>query len=66
MLAFYAMKQDNRADAAEIKKEMDKKKNFFIDALQKRGLALCALGRLVRTFKSKSQLSLLNVFYSDN
>ena len=45
MLAFYAMKQDNRADAAEIKKEMDKRKNFYLDALQKRGLALCALGR---------------------
>ena len=66
LMAYIAIKQDNRPDAADIKKEMDKKKNFFIDALQKRGLALCALGRLVRTFKSNSQLSLLSVFSSDN
>jgi len=32
------MKTDNRSDAAEIKKEMDKKKNNFIDALQVGGI----------------------------
>jgi hypothetical protein len=47
LLAFIAIKQDNRPDAADIKKDMDKKKNFYIEALQKRGLALCALDRFV-------------------
>jgi len=46
LLAYLAIKQDNRPDAADIKKEMEKKKNFFLEALYKRGLALCALDRI--------------------
>ena len=45
LLAYFAIKQDNRVDAVDIKKEMEKKKNYFVEALQKRGLALCALDR---------------------
>jgi hypothetical protein len=40
-----AIKQDNRPDASDIKKEMEKKKSFYIEALQKRGLALIALDK---------------------
>ena len=48
LLAYFAIKQDNRVDAVDIKKEMEKKKNYFVEALMKRGLALCALERLFK------------------
>lgn len=34
LLAFAGLKNDNRPDAADIKKEMDKKRSNFIDVLQ--------------------------------
>ncbi len=45
LLAYVAIKQDNRPDASDIKKEMEKKKSFYIEALQKRGLAFIALDK---------------------
>jgi hypothetical protein len=64
LLAHFAIKQDNRPDAADIKKEMEKKKNFYLDALVKRGIALCTLERL-RTYFIQSPLSVLKCKFLD-
>jgi hypothetical protein len=45
ILAFFAIKTDSRSDAAEIKKEMERKKGWYLDATSKKGIALCAVGK---------------------
>ena len=45
ILAFFAIKTDSRSDAAEIKKEMERKKGWYLDATSKKGIALCAIGK---------------------
>jgi len=43
ILAHAAIKHDARQDAAELKKEMDKQRNWYLEALAKRGLAQLSL-----------------------
>ena len=44
VLAHSAVKHDPRADAADIKKEMDRQKNWYVDAMSKLGLSQLCLG----------------------
>merc|ERR1712241_524380 len=45
ILAFFAIKTDSRSDAADIKKDMERKKGWYLDATSKKGIALCSLDR---------------------
>merc|ERR1711902_80978 len=45
ILAFLAIKTDSRPDAAEIKKDIERKKGWYLEATAKKGIALCALDR---------------------
>lgn len=45
ILAFFAIKTDSRPDATDIKKDMEKRKGWYLDATSKKGIALCALNR---------------------
>ena len=45
ILAHMATKHDARPDAADVKKEMERQRNWLLDALVKKGLALCKLNR---------------------
>ena len=44
ILLFYGTKFDARQDANDIKKDIEKNRNILIDALAKKGIALCAQG----------------------
>ena len=46
LLLFYGTKFDARQEANDIKKDMEKNRNILIEALAKKGIALCALGNL--------------------
>ncbi len=46
ILAHFAMKHDSRPEAADAKKEMERQRNWLLDALVRRGLALCRLGKM--------------------
>ena len=45
ILAHMATKHDARPDAADVKKEMERQRNWLLDALVRKGLALCKLNR---------------------
>ena len=45
LLQNIGIKYDSRQDATDIKKDGDKQRNILLEALAKRGVALCALGR---------------------
>lgn len=59
LLAHAAMKQDPRPDAAEIKKDMDKQRGWFVEAMCKLGLSQLALGQADAA--SETLLELLKV-----
>ena len=46
ILAHFAIKHDNRQEANEIRKEMERQKSWLIETLTKKGLALCYLERI--------------------
>ena len=46
LLQNIGIKYDARPDANDIKKDGDKQRNILIEALAKRGMALCALGKV--------------------
>ncbi|XP_043288637.1 tripeptidyl-peptidase 2 isoform X2 [Venturia canescens] len=52
LLAFYGMKNDQRADASKIKTTMDKQRSCLIEALVKKG---CALARMYVSAERKGQ-----------
>ncbi len=59
VLAHSALKVDPRSDAADIKKEMDKQKNWYVEATAKMGLAHLCLGNADAA--EKTLLDLLRV-----
>jgi tripeptidyl-peptidase-2 len=46
ILAHFATKNDPRPDAAEVKKEMERQRTWLLEALVRKGLALCRLDRI--------------------
>ncbi|XP_022822336.1 tripeptidyl-peptidase 2 isoform X2 [Spodoptera litura] len=48
LLAYLGMKNDTRSDASKIKQEQEKQRGYLVEALSRRGTALCRLRALSR------------------
>ncbi|XP_028165100.1 tripeptidyl-peptidase 2-like [Ostrinia furnacalis] len=57
LLAYLGMKNDTRSDANKIKQEQEKQKGYLIEALCRRGTALCRLHALASAPAAREKLA---------
>ncbi|XP_057365075.1 tripeptidyl-peptidase 2-like [Daphnia carinata] len=64
LLEFYGLKSDSRKDATKIKSRMDKNKTYLLEALCKKGLALCEMYQIEENVEKSSTIleDIKNIF----
>nr|CAH0110775.1 unnamed protein product [Daphnia galeata] len=65
LLEFYGLKSDTRKDATKIKSRMDKNKSYLLEALCKKGLALCEMYQTAENLEESTILEDIKMIFND-
>lgn len=64
LLAYFAVKNDNRPDAAQIKQAMERKKNVLLDCLCRKGMMLCRLRFIQGATSTEATKEIIDVIWA--